>query len=85
MRFTCSILIASISCIHPSSLPAPLPEAQTRPDGLLTLAAAQAGARLREQPLRGGGGTEATRPDPLPNRNPGKSVAAATTADRDLI
>ena len=56
---------------RPSRVPASLQKAQADPHGLLPLAAAQAGAGLREQPVRGGPGEEGTRQDTALVRDPG--------------
>ena len=57
----------------PSRVPAPLQKAQADPHGVLPLAAAQAGAGLREQPVRGGPGEEGARQDTALVRDPGNN------------
>ena len=55
----------------PARVPFAVPEAEADPHGVLPLAAAQAGAGLREQPVRGGPGEEGARQDPALVRDPG--------------
>lgn len=59
----------SISCRFP--VPA-IPQAKAGAHRLLANAAAQAGARLRGEPLRSGGGAEAVGPGTQPDRNAGE-------------
>ena len=56
-----------------SRVPAALQEAQADPHRLLPLAAAQAGAGLREQPVRGGSGEEGPRQDAALVRDSGNN------------
>lgn len=49
-------------------------EAQAHPHRLLALAAAAAGTRLREEPLRGGGRAQAAGRRPQPVGDPGQLV-----------
>lgn len=55
---------------------APVPEAEARADRLLAVAAAQAGARVREQSVRGRCGAQGPRPDAESVRNAGKRDGA---------
>ncbi len=59
----------------PAGVPASLPEAEEDPDGVLALPAAQAGAGIREEPVRRGPGEEGARQVTQLVRNTGKHMA----------
>lgn len=53
---------------------APVPQAEARPHRLLAVTAAEAGARVRVQPVRGGSGTQGAGPDAQPLRDSGMRI-----------
>ena len=59
---------------RPPRVPAPIQEAQAHPHCLLPVPAAQAGAGLREEPVRGGPGAEGAGQDAKLVRNPGNNI-----------